>query len=209
MFLLRSLSCSTQVRPCPQLSVSSSPFPLPLGENLYSPEIIKGHIDVWWLIEDGGLLFLLAYLMSRHREYRGDAQLRLFGLISVSATAEEVSKEKERLMALLERFRFHAELVLVQHDIAPDIEEITTFANHLGTDVGSVSLNEDTKTILNISHHLKVHSTQAHVVMVSLPVPKTSFDDRVYFAYLDMLSCTGRPTFLARGNQQTVLSIHS
>jgi solute carrier family 12 (sodium/potassium/chloride transporter), member 2 len=179
------------------------------GENLYSPEIQKGHIDVWWLIEDGGLLFLLAYLMSRHREYRGNAQLRLFGLISVSATADEVKKEKERLLALLERFRFHAELILVQHDIAPDVEEIHTFADLLGTDAESVALTEDTRTILNISHHLKVHSTQAHVVMISLPVPKTTFDDRVYFAYMDMLSSTGRPTFLARGNQQTVLSIHS
>jgi hypothetical protein len=186
-----------------------SPSHPSLGENLYSPEIVKGHIDVWWLIEDGGLLFLLAYLMSRHREYRGNSQLRLFGLISVSATAEEVSKEKERLIALLERFRFHAELILVQHDIAPDVVEINTFADFLGIHSDAVSLNEDTKTILNISHHLKVHSTQAHVVMISLPVPKTSFDDRVYFAYMDMLSCTGRPTFLARGNQQTVLSIHS
>jgi len=179
------------------------------GENLYSPELPRGHIDVWWLIEDGGLLFLLAYLMSRHREYRGDADLRLFGLISVNATADEIAKEKERLTSLLNRFRFHAELVLVQYDIIPPEKEIHHFAELIGTDVSSLSITDETRTMINLGHQLKHHSSHAHVVMVSLPVPKTSFDDRVYFAYLELLSGTGRPTFIARGNQQTVLSIHS
>jgi len=147
--------------------------------------------------------------MSRHREYRGDADLRLFGLISVNATADEIAKEKERLTSLLNRFRFHAELVLVQYDIIPPEKEVHHFAELIGTDVSSLSITDETRTMINLGHQLKHHSSHAHVVMISLPVPKTSFDDRVYFAYLELLSGTGRPTFIARGNQQTVLSIHS
>lgn len=147
--------------------------------------------------------------MSRHREYRGDCELRLFGLISVNATPDEIAREKERLTALLARFRFHATLILVQHDIIPAEHEIHRFSDLVGKEFDAQTMSDETRTILNLSTHLKNYSSHAHVVMISLPVPKTTYDDRAYFAYMEMLSATGRPTFLARGNQQTVLSIHS
>jgi hypothetical protein len=165
---------------------------------------------VWWLIEDGGLVFLLAYLMSRHREYkRDDTKLRLFGLVSMSASANDLEKERERLTTLLHRFRFDAVVILVQYDVAPPEKEIEAFSSFVGIDVDRIDMNEETRTILNVSHQLKAHSHHAHAIMISLPVPKVQTPDRTYFAYLEMLSCTGRPTFIARGNQQTVLSIHS
>jgi hypothetical protein len=145
-----------------------------------------------------------------HRDYKKrNTKLRLFGLISGSASKQEKDDELIRLGSLLERFRLSAEIVLVPYDHTPLASELETFFQLSQLDSMDFEMNEETKTVLNVSSALKQYSLQAHVVMVSMPVPKKRYADRQYLAYLDMLSCTGRPTFIARGNQQTVLSIHS
>jgi hypothetical protein len=169
-----------------------------------------GFIDIWWLIEDGGFVFLLAYLLSLHRDYKKrNTRLRLFGLISGAASKTEKDDERIRLESLLERFRLTAEIVLIPYDHTPLASELETFFQLSKLDSASYEMNEETRTVLNVSSALKQYSLQAHVVMISMPVPKRRYADRQYLAYLDMLSCTGRPTFIARGNQQTVLTIHS
>ena len=158
-------------------------------------------------MEDGGLPFLLAFLMSRHAEYRKSGTvLRLFGLISVNATDEDVALERLRLQVLMSRFRFAAEVILVTQDAPVCDEDLKRFRHLSGSEE---PLSEMSTEVLNIYAHMREHSTHAHVVVVSLPVPKVSYSTKLYFTYLDLLSSTGRPTFIARGNQQTVLSYHS
>jgi hypothetical protein len=179
------------------------------GENLYSPPPERGHIDVWWLVEDGGIPFLLAYLMNRHSQYRAsDSHLRLFGLIPLSSTQSQIDAEKERLHILLTRFRFDADIILVHEDRIPSENEIAKYEELCGETDGHLP-DTMTRTVMNISHHMLQHSMHAHVVVVSLPAPKVSIPPKQYFAYMELLSSTGRPTFITRGNQQTVLSYHS
>jgi hypothetical protein len=189
----------------------SPSIPPPLSHHL-SPPLFHagGFIDIWWLIEDGGFVFLLAYLLSLHRDYKKrNTKLRLFSLISGAASKTETDEETARLQSLLDRFRVIAEIVLIPFDNTPLAGELESFFQFSKLDPNEFVMNEETQTLLNVSHALKQYSLEAHVVMVSLPVPKKQYSDRQYLAYLDLLSCTGRPTFLARGNQQTVLSIHS
>jgi hypothetical protein len=162
---------------------------------------------VWWLVEDGGLPFLLAFLLSRHAEYRKTGTvLRLFGLVSINAKQEDVDLEKLRLQVLMSRFRFNAEVILVQQDIKPSTEDLRHF---LDISDSEEPISEMSTNVLNISCAMRKHSAHAHCVVVSLPVPKTTYLPKTYFAYLELLSITGRPTFIARGNNQTVLSYHS
>jgi hypothetical protein len=133
----------------------------------------------------------------------------LFGLISGAASKTEKDDEIARLQSLLDRFRVMAEIILIPFDSVPLDTELETFFQSSQLDRSEFVMNEETQTLLNVSSALKEYSTEAHVVMISLPVPKKHYSDRQYLAYLDLLSCTGRPTFIARGNQQTVLSIHS
>jgi hypothetical protein len=167
-------------------------------------------IDVWWLIEDGGLVLLLAYLMSRHRDFKREkTRLRLFGLISLSSTQDDITAERERLETLLHRFRFEAEITLVQSDTTPRDEDLTIFGDLLGEDGFSYEMDPETKAVVNLRAHIRRYSSSSRVVFVSMPVPQRRLSDRMYMTYLDMLSDNGRPTFLVRGNQKTVLSIHS
>lgn len=180
-----------------------------VGENLYSPEEERGHVDVWWLVEDGGVPFLMAFLMNRHADYRKThSVLRLFGLVPSALPTHELEKERERLKSLLSRFRFDAEVILVSDDRIPSDEEIATYEEMSGEKDGNIP-DTLTRTVINISHHMNVHSLHAHVIVVSLPAPKMNCPPKQYFAYLELLSSTPRPTFIVRGNQQTVLSYHS
>lgn len=114
------------------------------------------------------------------------------------------------MQSLLNRFRFQvSEIILIQYDLEIDPTDINNYLELSKLPANNFYLDEHTKTILNISLALKEYSTKSHVIMISLPVPKKNISDRQYMTNIDLLSCTGRPTFLVRGNQQTVLSIHS
>ena len=38
---------------------------------------MKGHIDIWWVVSDGGLLMLLPFLLRQHKVWR-HCKLRIF-----------------------------------------------------------------------------------------------------------------------------------
>ena len=54
------------------------------GVNWDSPPDRKGTVDVWWLIDDGGLTMLIPHLLSlskfwrRHTDKEGETTVRLF-----------------------------------------------------------------------------------------------------------------------------------
>uniref|UniRef100_A0A915Q6S8 Solute carrier family 12 member 6 n=1 Tax=Setaria digitata TaxID=48799 RepID=A0A915Q6S8_9BILA len=57
---------------------------------------LTGHIDIWWILNDGDLLMLTAFLLKQHKVWRG-CKLRIF------ATAEVPGKNDE-LKAILQKY---------------------------------------------------------------------------------------------------------
>lgn len=176
---------------------------LPQNENDVT---VTATIDVWWLIEDGGLTLLLAYLMGRHADYRrSGTHMRLMGLISRDSSPDDIINERHRLEKLVKSFRFDMEVVLVEDDTVPSDDKVKTFVEL----AGEKEINSFTRSILNVSSQMNKLSCGASSIIISLPVPKQSLPPKRYFAYLELLSDTPRPTLLIRGNNETVLSYHS
>lgn len=52
---------------------------VPKGINWYPSNVdrMKGNIDVWWVVHDGGLLMLLPFLLRQHKVWRS-CHLRIF-----------------------------------------------------------------------------------------------------------------------------------
>lgn len=44
---------------------------------------LSGTIDVWWVVHDGGLLILLAFLLKQHKVWR-DCRIRIFTVAGIS-----------------------------------------------------------------------------------------------------------------------------
>ena len=162
------------------------------------------HIDIWWLVEDGGLTVLMAHLLIKHREYRQyNHKLRLFA----ASVKETALQDREKLISLLARFRIEASVIIVDKNAPVEMSVLEDFQkmSHLSDEEMQ---NDEIRFFCNISTQMKKHSQLASMVVCSIPVPKRSIPDRQYFSYLEVLS-EERPTFLVRGNQDTVLTFHS
>ncbi|XP_060553505.1 solute carrier family 12 member 4-like isoform X2 [Ruditapes philippinarum] len=89
-----------------------------------SSEKVKGTIDVWWIVQDGGLLVLLPYLLRQHKTWK-NCKLRIFSVAQMSDNNIQMKKD---LKAFMYKLRIEADIDVVdmQHsDISPDTYERT------------------------------------------------------------------------------------
>ncbi|KAK6732608.1 hypothetical protein RB195_016771 [Necator americanus] len=69
-----------------------------------------GYIDIWWVVVDGGILMLIAYLLKQHKVWRG-CTLRIFAIgDNDSSKNEEIRKGLQKYIYML---RIDAELFMV------------------------------------------------------------------------------------------------
>jgi hypothetical protein len=112
---------------------------------------------------------------------------------------------------LLRKFRIDAELVLIDDDKqGPSAESIDKFESLSQQEIGEAGSTSDKSAFyVRLSEHMKEHSSDASLVIVSLPFPRSGMPTRKFMAYLEMLTSDLPPTILIRGNQQSVLTFYS
>mmetsp|Transcript_9502 Transcript_9502/g.12500 ORF Transcript_9502/g.12500 Transcript_9502/m.12500 type:complete len:920 (-) Transcript_9502:219-2978(-) len=171
----------------------------------------SGTLDVWWLVDDGGLTILLPYLLSLHGEWK-NCKLRLITV----AKKSKLSDEQTRMTRLLRKFRIKAELVVVDKDDREDpLEEtIAEYSKLAGKkiDTSEIRASKDGSKsfyFMRLSELLHQHSANANMIVVSLPVPRQDIKPRRYMAYLELLSRNLPPMLLMRGNNESVLTFYS
>ncbi|GMS86665.1 hypothetical protein PENTCL1PPCAC_8840, partial [Pristionchus entomophagus] len=72
---------------------------------------ICGTIDVWWIVQDGGILMLIAYLLKQHKVWRG-CKLRVF-VVSESSDSRSLEMVQNNLQKHIYQLRIDAELFVV------------------------------------------------------------------------------------------------
>jgi potassium/chloride transporter 4/5/6 len=95
-------------------------------------DIQSGYIDIWWIIHDGGLLFLLAFLFQQHHIWN-KCILRLF---TICLPNQDPDKHKHELEQYVYQLRIHAEV----HAVIVDDQEVSAFTKYR------------TMTVLNSKH---------------------------------------------------------
>lgn len=70
---------------------------------------LGGTIDVWWIVNDGGLLMLLPHLLRQHRTWKA-CQLRIFTIAQASDNSEQM---REDLAKFLYHLRITAKVDIV------------------------------------------------------------------------------------------------
>jgi len=74
---------------------------------------VKGNIDIWWIVHDGGLLMLLPFLLKQHRTWR-KCRLRIFTVAQVEDNSIQMKKD---LKTFLYQLRIEADVEVVEmHD---------------------------------------------------------------------------------------------
>ena len=91
-------------------------------------QIQEGTIDIWWIIHDGGLLFLIAFLLKRHKVW-SRCRLRLFTVAQLEDNSVEMKKDLEQYMYQL---RIEAEVDVVEMvSVFFSLNKISVF-KHIG-----------------------------------------------------------------------------
>ncbi|CAN0236875.1 unnamed protein product, partial [Discosporangium mesarthrocarpum] len=169
-------------------------------------KIENGTIDLWWLVDDGGLTILVAHLLSRQANWRR-CKIRLFTL----AGKASITSEQVRMQRLLRKFRIVAELVVVDRDPTQPYEP--TQSAHLNfkekSGGGAITHRDRSAYFVQLSALLHKHSKEATLLVVTLPVPRYNMEPRQYMTYLGLLSDNLPPTVLLRGNQESVITFYS
>ncbi|KRY37597.1 amino acid permease family protein [Trichinella spiralis] len=199
--------------------------------NQFQTKVKRGIIDVYWLFDDGGLGLLVPHLLTQAGSFMHGAKLRVF---TVASSRSQLEREQRSMAALLSRFRIDYSGVMVIPDLSRQpseklIKEFNEFIMPYMVDSDSVAEHDElTKGIfirdsdfvaqksktyrqLRIKELLQEHSTNAHLVVLTLPVPRKGvLPACLYLAWLDFVSRDVRcPLLFLRGNQQAVLTFYS
>ncbi|KAJ8944674.1 hypothetical protein NQ318_015882 [Aromia moschata] len=144
-----------------------------------------GTIDVWWLYDDGGLTLLLPYIISTRRNWN-TCKLRVFALAN---KRDELELEHRNMASLLAKFRIDYMDLQVVPDITAKPSEVTeklfesliaNFRTAEERDQGSVHISDaelmavkdKTNRHLRLRELLLEHSSEASMVVVTLPIPR-------------------------------------
>lgn len=78
-----------------------------------SGDSVKGNIDIWWIVHDGGLLMLLPFLLKQHRTWR-KCRMRIF---TVAQPEDNSIQMKKDLKTFLYHLRIEADVEVIEmHD---------------------------------------------------------------------------------------------
>uniref|UniRef100_A0A674B0W1 Solute carrier family 12 member 5-like n=1 Tax=Salmo trutta TaxID=8032 RepID=A0A674B0W1_SALTR len=70
----------------------------------------EGHIDVWWIVHDGGMLMLLPFLLRQHKVWR-KCKMRIFTVAQMDDNSIQMKKD---LSTFLYHLRIDAEVEVVE-----------------------------------------------------------------------------------------------
>uniref|UniRef100_A0AC34QY31 Solute carrier family 12 member 3 n=1 Tax=Panagrolaimus sp. JU765 TaxID=591449 RepID=A0AC34QY31_9BILA len=79
-----------------------------------------GVIDIWWIVHDGGILMLIAFLMQQHKVWKG-CKLRIF-VIANEETEDDTEIMKVRLQKYIYMLRIDAMLFIV-NTLDPEVSD--------------------------------------------------------------------------------------
>jgi solute carrier family 12 sodium/potassium/chloride transporter 2 len=182
---------------------------------------LTGHIDVWWLHDDGGLTILLPHILQTRKLFQ-KCKLRVF-----SAGTGCLNEQSASFAKLLTKFRIDfAEVNLIpglgEGTKEPPGSRIAEEFGRLlaGLPAGAISATElvdnagRTNRHLRLAELLREHSIRAELVVVTLPLPRRrspgSPPPALYMAWLEVMTCgLPSPVLLIRGNQESVLTFYS
>ncbi|XP_022086932.1 solute carrier family 12 member 2-like isoform X2 [Acanthaster planci] len=193
----------------------------------FQEKMPKGNIDVWWLLDDGGLTLLIPHLLSMKSNWE-KCKLRVF---ATTGKKEQIDRERMNMANMLSKFRIKCTDVEIISDLnkKPKEESLRRFEELINpwilkegagetaekfpwkiTKDEVTTLKEKTTRQIRIRELLREHSREAQLIVMSLPIPrKLTCSAYMYMCWLETLTKDMPPILLLRGNQTSVLTHYS
>ena len=168
-------------------------------------------IDIWWLVDDGGLLLLLGYLLSRHSVW-SKCQLRVF---TTARSDDSLDHRQMKLSSLVKLFRIPAEVKVVSGiESEPARETVSEWHDHLMRLAdGEISVPETTSIrsslFLRLRELILEYSCNSSVVLCSMPLPQKNHMPEWWLSILSFVSEAMPPFIWVHGNNENVVTFTS
>lgn len=172
------------------------------GFEMYENEV-KSHepIDVWWLMDDGGLIILFAYLISKHPHW-AKCHLRVFAARHKDQNQEVASIQMSKL---LKYFRITAEVIVVTLDDPPSQDSLNRWESYNVPNIDELTQHK-IPLLLRLRDAIRENSGSSAMIICSMMIPRKNTDPISWLSLIDCIS-ESLPNFLwVHGNNDNVLT---
>ncbi|KAH7642587.1 solute carrier family 12 member kcc isoform X2 [Dermatophagoides farinae] len=189
---------------------------------------LGGNIDIWWIVHDGGLLILLAYVLSQHRTWKS-CKLRVFTVAQLEDNSVQMKKDLEKFLYHL---RIEATVEVIEmsdtdvsaytYERTVLMEQRTQVLQAYGNELSVINSNETIKpdelnvrrmhTAVKLNEHIINKSHASKLVIINMPgIPRkmTPGSETNYMEFIEVLTEGLERVILARGAGREVITIFS
>jgi len=163
-------------------------------------------MDIWWLLDDGGLSVLVPHLLRGHKFFQGQTKIRLLVVVEREL---EWSAALVTIQQMITKFRLNMEVIPVATEgKSPSNETVNTFEAKSGKELALCHQSFTVSRWLRVGELIREWSSKAMMLFITLPLPRARTCEFVYMALLENLSEGLPPTVLMRGANVNVLTYY-
>ncbi|CAI5446026.1 unnamed protein product [Caenorhabditis angaria] len=188
----------------------------------FRKRIPNARIDVYWLREAGGLTMLVPYLLTQVGSFLEGAHIRVFTKTdSDKDNMRKINEEQKTMAAVLRKFKIDSTdlHILPEFHKSPSQKMLDKFNSKIkefkvprGIDKMPGMFDDDelfnlrgkTRNYLRAAELITEHSSDADLIVCTLPSARPEIPATLYLTWIDILSQQTPPTCLIRGNQVSI-----
>eukprot|EP01083_Nonionella_stella_P001711 4872_1 len=169
-----------------------------------------GIIDIWWLVDDGGLSILIPYLMAKSKFWvrsTAGGSKKLPIRLCIVTEVENEQADFARLSEVIRQYRMDP-MEIKTFRIESGVPSDTT-AEHFEQTLRQTAHDEQfarPDRWLRVGELIHENSSQARLIYVTIPFTKPEMPLTTYMGILEFLSEDMPPCVLIRGNGKRVLT---
>ncbi|VDM20977.1 unnamed protein product [Wuchereria bancrofti] len=168
-----------------------------------SSDRLTGYIDIWWILLDGDLLMLTAFLLKQHKIWRG-CKLRIFAIA-------EIPGKNVELKAMLQKYIYMLRIDATVFIVDDNVNHEDALETSSGRSHSADALMGSLETIKRFNDVIVGNSKDSQLVLLSLPRPPISKEKVLshYMFYIDALTLNLQRILFIGGSGKEVVTINS
>lgn len=159
-------------------------------------------LDIWWLVDDGGLTLLVGYLLSTHKAWK-KCDIRLFTILPKDKEITEIQVKLTRLLHLL---RIKAEIIVVKGMENDPKEDMFATWNDGNFKTNNETDKKAVNKFLKLREFLMKYSANSSLIICTMPLPKVNVTASLWTGLLNFVSESMPPFIWSHGNNENVVT---
>ena len=159
-------------------------------------------IDIWWLMDDGGLTLLTGYILSTHEAWK-NCPIRLYTVLPKTYSITNVQLKLSKLIHLL---RIQAEINVLSGIEDDPKEETISLWNEGNIRPETPADVNNVHVFLRLRELIMEKSRNSSLIISTMPLPKVTMTPNVWVNLINFVSESMPPFIWVHGNNENVVT---